>query len=212
MNIAIIGTGNIGSGLALTLARAGNTVTVAGKSADDGAKLAARLASEAGVAVDSGTVAEAAELADIVILAVPFGAIAGIAQTVNLDGKIVVDLSNPVKDDFSGLTLGFTTSAAEETQKLLPGAKVVKAFNTVFAEIHGEGLDFNGRAVPAFIASDDEAAKGAVLDLAAGAGFDAVDAGPLSNARYLEPLGYMNIQFGYMLGHGTGIAPAWLKR
>lgn len=212
MNIAIIGTGNIAAGLAETLARADNRVIVAGKTVAAGADLAARLSAASGPEVESGTLAQAVDRSEVVILAVPYGAIAGIARETEFDGKIVIDLSNPVAEDFSGITLGFNTSAAEEVQALLPGAQVVKAFNTVFAQIYGEGLDFDGRAVPAFVASDHEAAKTAVMALAEGAGFAPVDAGPLINARYLEPLGYLNIQFGYMLGHGTQIAPAWLQR
>ncbi len=213
MNIAIIGTGNIGSALARLLAGIkGNNVVVAGKSATDGAELAARLHADSGVNLESGSISRAVEQSDVVILAVPYGAIAGIARSVNFDGKILVDLSNPVKEDFSGITVGFSTSAAEEIQALLPGARVVKAFNTVFAQVYEQGLDFDGSAVPAFVASDSDAARSTVMELAARAGFDPVDAGPLSNARYLEPLGYLNIQFGYMLGHGTQIAPAWIRR
>jgi 8-hydroxy-5-deazaflavin:NADPH oxidoreductase len=88
----------------------------------------------------------------------------------------------------------------------------VKAFNTVFAQVYDQGLGFGDRKVPAFIASDDEAVKLSIISLANDAGFDAVDPGPLKNARYIEPLGYLNIQFGYMLGRGTQIAPAWLSR
>ncbi len=212
MKVAIIGTGNIGAGLAKTLAKAGNRVTLAGKTAADGAVLAENLAASTGDAMTGATIPEAVQGADIVILAVPYGAIAGIVGQADFGGKVVVDLSNPVAEDFSGITLGFTTSAAEEVQALLPAAQVVKAFNTVFAQVYDKGLDFGGHAVPAFVASDDDGAKAEVLELAAGAGFEPVDAGALRNARYLEPLGYLNIQFGYMLGHGTQIAPAWLQR
>ena len=212
MDIAIIGTGNIGAGLVETLAKAGNRVIVAGKSAADGPELAAKVTASSRGELRGATVAEAVQQAEIVILAVPYGAIDAIAREAAFDGKIVVDLSNPVKEDFSGITLGFTTSAAEQVQALLPAAQVVKAFNTVFAQVYGEGLEFGARKVPTFIASDHDAAKAKVMEMAADAGFDPVDAGPLRNARYLEPLGYLNIQFGYMLGHGTQIVPAWLSR
>ena len=89
---------------------------------------------------------------------------------------------------------------------------MVKAFNTVFAQVYDQGLTFGGTPVQTFVAADDADAKAAVIALAKDAGFDARDAGPLSNARHIEPLAYLNIQFGYMLGQGTQIAPVWLSR
>jgi 8-hydroxy-5-deazaflavin:NADPH oxidoreductase len=212
MNIAIIGTGNIGSGLAHTLARTNNKITVAGIAEADGPALAEKLAAEKNVKVKGTSVAKAVKGADIVVLAVPYGAVTDLAKAADFSGKTVVDVTNPIEVDFSGIVLGHTSSAAEEVQKLLPGSKVVKAFNTVFAQIYEQGLNFDGRKVPAFIASDETDAKSDVMAIASDAGFDAVDAGPLKNARYIEPLGYLNIQFGYMLGRGTQIAPAWLSR
>jgi NADPH-dependent F420 reductase len=212
MNIAIIGTGNIGSGLARTIARTKHGVVVASSNLDDAKTLARSLSEEAKLTVQATDVAQAVELAEVVILAVPFDAIVDIAKVADFKGKTVIDVTNPVFEDFSGLTIGHDTSAAEEIQKTLPHAKVVKAFNTVFAQIYERGLDFSGMKVPAFIASDDDTAKEMVSAIATDAGFDAVDAGPLSNARYIEPLAYLNIQFGYMLGRGTQIAPTWLSR
>ena len=211
MNIAIIGTGNIGSGLARTFGRTRHGIAVAGHQAADGPALAQTLATE-GVTVQGTDVAQAVKLADVVILAVPFGAVGDLASAADFGGRIVVDVTNPILADFSALSIGHTTSAAEEIARLLPGARVVKAFNTVFADLYAGGLDFGDRRVSTFVASDDEAAREAVVGLATDAGFEAVDAGPLTNARYIEPLGYLNIQFGYMLGRGTQIAPTWLSR
>lgn len=212
MNIAVIGTGNIGSGLALTMGGTNNGVVVAGQNEAEGKALADKLLTENNVRVQSADVATAVASADVVILAVPYGAVEQIAGVANFDGKIVVDVTNPLFEDFSGLKIGHETSAAEEIQKLLPNAQVVKAFNTVFAQIYPDGLNFGGRRVQAFVASDSDEAKASVVAIAEAAGFDPVDAGPLKNARYIEPLGYLNIQFGYMLGLGTQIAPAWLSR
>ncbi|MBF9031601.1 NAD(P)-binding domain-containing protein [Rhodobacterales bacterium HKCCE3408] len=210
MNIAIIGTGNIGKGLARTFAPV-QTVTVAGQSVEDAHGLAADLAAS-GLTVQAADLQSAVAGAEIVILAVPFAAIPAIAGAADFSGKVVVDVTNPIREDFSGITLGFDTSAAETVAGLIPGAEVVKAFNTVFAQVYDQGLDFGGRKVPTFVASDHDGAKAKVIELATSAGFDAVDAGGLTNARYIEPLGYLNIQFGYMLGRGTQIAPAWLSR
>jgi 8-hydroxy-5-deazaflavin:NADPH oxidoreductase len=107
----------------------------------------------------------------------------------------------------SGLTVGFDSSAAEEIQKAVPGARVVKAFNTVFAQVlGGDGASQN---VQVFYAGDDDGAKQTVRTLIESAGFEAVDAGPLTNARYLEPMGMFNIYLGYMAGRGTSVAPRW---
>lgn len=209
MNIAIIGTGAIGSGLAQAFAKTKHGVVVSDR--NGGAELATKL-KEQGLIVQASDVANAVAQADVVILAVPYDAIADLARQADFAGKTVVDLSNPVTEDFSGIQLGFETSAAEEIAQLLSGAKVVKAFNTVFAQLYPEGLNINGTKVQTFVASDDDDAKATVIALANDAGFDARNAGALKSARYLEPLGYMNIQFGYMLDQGTQIAPVWLAR
>jgi len=209
MNIAIIGTGNIGTGLASVLAPTRHGVVLTGRSG--GSTLAATLRSK-GLNVQAADIKTAVSLADIVILALPYGAVAGLAAQADFAGKIVVDATNPVTEDFSGLQLGHTTSAAEEIAKALPGARVVKAFNTVFAQVYEKGLNFGTTRAQTFVASDDAAAKAAVLAVANSAGFDARDAGGLKNARYIEPLAYLNIQFGYMLGQGTQIAPVWASR
>jgi predicted dinucleotide-binding enzyme len=112
----------------------------------------------------------------------------------------------------SGLSVGFTTSAAEEIQKAVPTAKVVKAFNTVFAQVLAERPAGAGAAtVQVFYAGDDDGAKRTVRSLIESMGFDPVDAGPLRNARLLEPLGMLNIYFGYVAKLGTDIAPAVRK-
>lgn len=116
--------------------------------------------------------------------------------------------------DFSArATIGHSTSAAEEIARAVPGAEVVKAFNTVFAQVLAEGADFgNGQTVPVFVASDSARAKEAATALAKSIGFAVIDAGGLKNARYLEPVAGINIYLGYGAGLGTAIAPTWIKR
>ncbi len=112
-----------------------------------------------------------------------------------------------------GLTLGHSTSAAEEIARAVPQAEVVKAFNTVFAQVLAGGADFgNGQKVSVFYASDSERAKQTAKALAESLGFTTVDAGGLKNARYLEPLAGFNIYLGYGAGLGTAIAPAWIHK
>lgn len=185
MKIGIIGKGNVGGALSRALKRAGNEVKSTGR--------------------DRTAIHEAVEWADVIVLAVPYGALGELVKDVGtmMDGKIVVDTTNALTPKME-LALGFTTSGAEELQKQLPKARVVKAFNSIFAQ-HMETGRLGDRSLTAFVAADDEEAKKVVLELARGIGFDAVDSGPLKNARLLEPLGFFNIQLGYVLRHGPQI-------
>lgn len=182
MIISILGDGNVGSALARGLEKAGHDVLTCGHDAEREQQLA--------------------EAGDVIILAVPFGAVAEVASTIasRVNGKTVVDVTNAVTPDMK-LAVGFTTSGAEELQKKLPEAHVVKAFNTDFASTMDSG-EAKGEQVAAFVASDDDRAKEIVLEIAEDIGFDPIDAGPLENARLLEPLAMLNIQLGYKLGLG----------
>ncbi|MGV1758649.1 NADPH-dependent F420 reductase [Rhizobium sp. A22-96] len=207
MKIAVIGTGNMGAGLARLLAGTGSGVVIGHR---DPAKAAA-FAAELGANVEAGGIAAAVKLADIVILALPYGAVAdALREAGNLKGKILVDISNPITADFRGLVVGHSTSAAEEIQALAPDAIVVKAFNTIFATLLPVEAR-KGKVLQAFVASDDEKAKAAVSSLVQSIGFEPVDAGPLTNARFIEPIGEMNIHFGFFLGKGPSVAPAWVQ-
>ncbi len=202
---AIIGLGNMGKGLAKRLAGRTELVLAA---RDQAAATAFAATLPAGVTVRD--VAGAVAAADIVILALPFAAAQEAAASPALAGKIVVDISNPVKPDFSGLSIGHTTSAAEELQGAAPAARVVKAYNTIFAGLFDLPAEQTAD-VPVFLAGNDEAAVAKVAELVKASGFAAETTGSLDAARLLEPLGMLNIRFGYGLGHGTAIAPAWTK-
>jgi predicted dinucleotide-binding enzyme len=140
-------------------------------------------------------------------------AAAALQSVGDVDGKVVIDIANPLTADYMGLTLGHSTSAAEELARTVPGAHVVKAFNTVFAQVLAGGADFgNERRVSVFVASDSERAKQTATALAESMGFEVIDAGSLKNARYLEPLGGLNVYFGYGAGQGTSIAPTWVRK
>ena len=183
--IGIIGNGHVGSALERGLQRAGYDVRAVGNDAD--------------------AVRQAAAAANVVMIAVPFGAVDDALRELGsaIDGKIVVDVTNALTPDYE-LALGYSTSGAEELQKKAPKAHVAKAFNTVFAANMDSG-QVKGEQLSAFVASDDDDAKKTVLEMARAIGFDAVDAGPLRNARLLEPLGYFNIQLGLKLGMGSEI-------
>jgi hypothetical protein len=191
--IAILGQGNMGAGLAARLAGKANV------------KLGARQPQAGQLSY-----ADAVANADIVVLAVPYDAALEAIKSLNLAGKTVVDMTNPITADFSGLKLGHTTSAAEELQQAAPGAHVVKAFNTIFAGLFGVS-PAQTADIPVFVAGNDEASVNAVADLAKAAGFAVEKTGGLDGARLLEPVGMLNIRLGYGLGHGTSIAPTWKR-
>ena len=209
MNITIIGAGNMGSAFAKQLARAGHQITIASR---DNAKAAQVAAAHQGA--KAVTLAGAATGADAIVLATGYdSAVAALQAGGELQGKVVIDITNPLTPDYMSLTLGHNSSATEEIAKAVPGAEVVKGFNTVFAQVLSEGADFgNGRKVPVFVASDSARAKQTAVALAQSIGFDAVDAGGLKNARYLEPLAGLNIYLGYGAGLGTSIAPTWIQK
>jgi len=186
MKIGIIGKGNVGTAIAAGLTRAGHEVKFGHRDPEE-------------------PVAEAARWGEVIILAVPHDAAADAAKEVGsaADGKTVIDVSNALTKNMD-LAIGFTTSAAEEIQKMLLKAHVVKAFNTVFAQNQSVGRIGNER-LTLFVAGDDAKAKQAVMQLGADIGFEPVDAGMLKAARYLEPMGTLMISLGYMLGMGTKI-------
>ncbi len=203
MTTAILGLGNMGKGLAKRLA--GKTELVLGVS---NAAAAADFAKSVGATVTDYKSAVLA--ADTVILALPYGVALELVKTLPLNGKTVVDITNPIKADFSGLSIGHTTSAAEELQAAAPAAKLVKGFNTIFASLFDTPAAATA-SVPVFLAGNDAAAVDAVATLVEAAGFAVEKVGGLDGARLVEPVGMLNIRFGYGLGQGTAIAPAWLK-
>lgn len=209
MNITIVGAGNMGAAFTKQLTRAGHKVTLTARNLDKAQSVAA-----ANPGASASAPASAANQADVVVLATGYGDAVGALKSLgDLRGKTVIDITNPLTADYMGLSIGHSTSAAEEIAKAVPEAKVVKAFNTVFAQVLAEGAAFgNGQTVPVFFAGDDAAAKAAVQALIESIGFAPVDAGGLKNARYLEPVAGLNIYFGYGAGKGTSIAPFWQAR
>ena len=185
---AIIGSGNVGTGLSKGLSKAGFKTRTSGR--DD--------------------VAESARDADAIILAIPFGAIDDVVSKLgnSADGKIVIDVTNTLLANMQMADL--PTSGAEELQKKIPKAKVVKAFYTVFAQ-HMDSGKVNGQQLTAFVAADDDTARKTVLEAAASIGFDPVNAGPLANAMHLESLAYMNIFLGDVAGNGPMTGFKYIK-
>jgi predicted dinucleotide-binding enzyme len=209
MNITLLGAGNMGSALARQFTLAGHAVRIAATSLEKAQSVAAGIPGSTAVAT-AGSAADS----DVVVVATPYEqAVAALREAGPLDGKVVIDVTNPLTPDYMGLTIGHDTSASEEIAKAFPGVDVAKAFNTLFAQVVAEGPAFaDGQVARAFYAGDSERAKATAKALIESTGFQPIDAGPLRNARYLEPLAGLNIYFGYGAGHGTTIAPMWISR
>ena len=196
MDITIIGTGNMARGIATRALAGGHTVTLLGHEPGKADALASDLS--AGDPLDG----------DAVVLAVWYQALDDVLGRYGdqLDGKVVVDITNPVDTEtYAPLTVE-AGSVAQEIANAVPGAKVVKAFNTTFAGTLVAG-QVGGQQLDDLIAGDDEAAKQQVSRLAADGGLRPIDVGPLSRARQLEQLGFLHIslQQPHDLGFGSAI-------
>jgi NADPH-dependent F420 reductase len=191
MNVTIIGTGNMGRGIATRLLAGGHGVTLLDR---DGAKSEA-LAGELGGSAGAGTVGDGIP-DEVVVLAVPYEAAAPLVRQYGeaLSGKVVVDITNPVNwETFDDLVTPPDSSAAEEIEKDAPeDARVVKAFNTTFAGTLVEG-SVAGQPLDVYVAGDDAGAKETVAQLVRDGGLVAIDAGPLRRARQLEGLGFLGM-------------------
>jgi predicted dinucleotide-binding enzyme len=193
MKVAIIGSGNVGKALGGSIARAGHDVVVTARSPEH-----ARATAEQIGARPADSNVDAVSDADVVILATWYSTAVGevapeIAEAAK--GHVIVDVTNPVKPDLSGLATG-DQSAAEELQEKLPGAHVVKAFNTVF----GSNQANPSREVQVLVAGDDADAKEQVRLLAESLGMTSIDAGRLSAARQLEGMALLNMQINATQG------------
>jgi 8-hydroxy-5-deazaflavin:NADPH oxidoreductase len=212
MKIAIIGTGNVGTRLEKLFTLANHQVIMGSRNHQRALEVAAAI----GVDVQGKTYKHAAHDAEVVIIAIPWSEDAAkkaVQELGNLAEKIVIDCTNPLAPDYMSNTLGHTTSSSEEIAKLIPQARVVKAFNTIFADVMQPGKQtFNGHKSTGFYCGDDPEAKKIVAKLINDAGFEPIDAGKLKNARYLEPMAQLNIQIAYGLGGGTDVAFRYMRR
>ena len=199
MQIAILGAGNVGRALASRLG--GHRVSFGVRAPNDPKHAdAARLGALA-------TPAAAVRDAALVIVALPWreteGALGALGAA--LDGKVVVDATNPIRADFGGLEFGQDDSAGERLQRRLPKARVVKAFNTTGAENMADPAYPDGQ-VTMLVAGDDADATATVRDLATAMGFEARIVGPLALARQLEQFAWLWIHLAFKAGLGRAIA------
>lgn len=210
MNIAILGAGNVGGALGKGWAAKGHSIFFGVPDAQS--EKVRGLLSSIGKSARAGSVHDAAEKAEIVVLATPWPAARdAILAAGKLAGKIVVDCTNPLEPDLSGLSVGHNTSAAEQVAQWAAGARVVKAFNTTGSS-NMANTHYGNNEITMCVAGDDAAAKSTVMKLAEELGFEAIDAGPLKNARLLEPFAMLWIYLALKQGLGPNIAFKLLRR
>lgn len=184
MKIALIGSGNIGGGLGRAWARHGHTIVYGARDQADPELTA--LCRDIGASAAS--VSDAPRGADVVVMGVPWAALDDVLGALgDLTGKVVIDCMNAVERPAVVLHFGRTSSWSEEMQKKIPGARVVKSFNAQGAETLANPV-YGGTRAANFFCGDDPEAKRVVKGLIEEVGFEAIDAGPLKSARYLEPL------------------------
>ena len=206
MRIAIIGTGNVGSALGTRWSQRGHEVVFGSR--DPRSEKVQKLSAATGAGASN--IRDAVTDAAVVVLATPWDATEeSIIAAGDLSGKILLDATNPLQN--MKLALGLTTSGAEQVASWAGNAAVVKAFNSTGA---GNMLnpDYAGQKPTMCICGDAAGAKQVVSGLIEEIGFEAVDAGPLTSARYLEPLAGLWITLAYAQGLGPDIAFKLLRR
>ena len=197
LHIGTIGTGRMAGTLGRIWAASGHQVMFGSRDPEK----ARTLAAETGHGARGGSQAEAAAFGEVVLLATPWAGAQAAVQDLPLDGKILIDVTNPYHPD-QGLVVGHTTSAAELIAARAPGARVVKAFNTIhFTRL--DHPDFGGLKPSIFFCGDDAEAKDVVRRLIEATGGTPVDVGALRRARYLEPLGALWIDLAFQDRWGT---------
>jgi 8-hydroxy-5-deazaflavin:NADPH oxidoreductase len=209
MTIGIIGSGNVGGALGTAWSQAGHDVIFSSRNPQS--KEVQELALKAGPKARAASVAEAAE-ADVVLFATPWPLTEKAVRSAGkLQDKVVIDATNPLREDLSGLEIGTTTSGGEQVAEWAKGAKVVKAFNTIGYKVMADAR-FQGDRSVLFYCGDDPQAKETVRGLASDIGFEPIDAGPLVQARTLEPLALLWISLAIKQGLGFEFAYKLLRR
>ena len=209
MRIGIIGSGNVGGTLGRRWAERGHEIMFGSR--DPSSKKVRSLVERIKGKAKAGTLSDAAAYGEVLVLATPWPATERtLGDLGDLSGKIIFDCTNPLKPDFS-LDIGYSTSGAEQVAAWADGARVVKVFNTTG---YGNMADpnYDGQKATMFFAGDDHVAKSKAARRAEQIGFEAIDAGPLSHARLLEPMAVLWIYLAHAQGMGTGIAFQVLRR
>ena len=206
MRIGILGSGLMGGKLGTIFARAGHDVIF---SYSRNKKKLERLARDTRASARAGTPREAAQDADVLLLAVHWSRVDdALRQAGDVSGKVIVSCSLPMNEDDSDLVVAHTSSGAEELARKMPGAAVVSAFGTVPSEVLFAVFDApeSGRRPSLVYCGDDERAKKTAAQLIRDVGFDPIDAGPLQIARYTEPFTLLVAKLAYEGDGGPALA------
>lgn len=196
MKIGILGAGNVGATLGRKWAAAGHDVKLGVRTPADG----------------EVTIQEAFAHGHVLLLSTPWAPTEAVLTGLgDFQGKILIDATNPISPDFSGLTHGTSTSGAEQVALWAKGSRVVKCFNTVGFNVM-ENPAFTEGKPSMLYCGDDAAAKQSVHQLATEAGFEALDAGPLAQSRWLEPLAMLWITMAIKHGYGREMAFRLMRR
>jgi NADPH-dependent F420 reductase len=210
MKISIIGTGNVGKTLGQRWAEKGHEIIFGSR--DPGSNKAMELVKKIDKNCKVSGIAEAVEESAIIVLSVPWSAIKDTIKAMgNLDGKILIDCTNPIAADFSNLSIGTTTSAGEQIANWAKGAKVVKAFNSTGSDNMANPI-YDDQKITMLVCGDNPDAKKQVMALAEEIDFEAQDAGDIIAARFLEPLAMLWVHLGYKVGLGPNFAFKIIKR
>lgn len=190
MKYAILGSGNVGTSITRAVTAAGHDTVVA----DVDESALAALSDEVPAATTTTDTGHAVAEADVVVLAVPFDVVEDVvaAHAAALADTVVIDATNPLAADLSGLATDSGPAGAQRVQAAAPDARVVKAFNTVFAG-NQAAARVDDVQLDGFVAGDDAHAKQVATDLLEHVGYRVIDVGGLSAARYLEGMAYLNI-------------------
>jgi len=210
MNIAVIGAGNVGSVLGTSWSKKGHSVVFGVRNTQD--PKFASLLKEAGNNARAASVAEAAKSAEVVVLATPWPAARdAIKSAGDLRGKVFLDCTNPLKSDLSGLETAAGISAAEQIATWASGARVVKIFNTTGSH-NMENPRYPDGPITMLYCGDDTNAKKTAAQLATDLGFDPVDAGALTAARWLESFAMLWIHLALHQKFGVNFAFRLVRR
>jgi len=210
MKIAVVGTGNVGGTLGRRWASNGHQVVFCSRT--PGSDRVKVLVDAAGPNARAAGISEGVAASDVVVFATPWpGTLDLVGAAGSLQGKVVVDCTNPLKPDLSGLSIDGDTSGAEQIAQRAKGAAVVKAFNTISSLTMADPL-FGSERADLFLCGDDADAKRTVAQLAEDLGFEVVDAGPLRAARYLEYLAMLWVHMAFKENWGPNFTFKILKR